>query len=43
MTQLTLTAIYDSFLLLFDAENSQKVSCLCKGYTSNVKDDALKQ
>lgn len=32
-TSLSLTAIYDSFLLMLDADNTDKVSCYCSGYT----------
>ncbi|MBQ9077398.1 MAG: hypothetical protein IJY31_06100 [Muribaculaceae bacterium] len=36
-TQLTLTAIYDSFLLMLDAENTTNVSCKCTNVTSSTK------
>lgn len=36
-TKLTLTAIYDSFLLMFDTENTSKISCECRGFTSTNK------
>ena len=40
-TNLTLNAIYDSFLLMFDAENTKSISCKNDGFTSSVKDDKL--
>lgn len=42
MAQLTLKAIYDSYLLLFDAENSQSVVCKCRNQTSATKNGILK-
>lgn len=41
MTQLTLTAIYDSYLLLLDTENSQSVVCKCRNLTSTSKNGIL--
>ena len=34
-TQLTLSAIYDSFLLMLDTENTTNVYCRCNGLTSS--------
>ncbi len=34
-TQLTLSAIYDSFLLMLDTENTKNVYCRCNGLTSS--------
>lgn len=34
-TQLTLSAIYDSFLLMLDAENTKNVYCRCNGLSSS--------
>lgn len=35
-TSLLLTAVYDSFLLMLDADNIDKVSCDCTGYTGSA-------
>lgn len=40
-TKLTLNAIYDSFLLMFDAENTKSISCKTDRLTSSVKGDKL--
>ena len=36
-TQLTLTAIYDSFLLIFDKENTTNISCECRNISNSTK------
>lgn len=36
-THMSLTAKYDSYLLMFDAENSTNIACRCTGYTSSIK------
>lgn len=41
MTQLTLTAIYDSYLILLDTENTQSVVCKCRDLTSTTKNGIL--
>ena len=35
-TKLLLTAKYDSFLLMFDEENTKSISCNCTGYTGST-------
>ena len=40
-SMLTLTAIYDSYLLMFDAENTTGISCECSNISNNTKKKVL--